>query len=126
MGPPEIVRQLSVWHNEARYNNIAFGYLKIKRPGEYGFYANAGFSRCTLYVNGENLKPFGGGREEIVHRITLPVGLVPFAIASYVLNDHVDVQWQPPGQVELGPIPSDALLHDPANKTPDVQASMQK
>src|SRR5581483_9968415 len=76
------------------------------------FYSNGGYDRDALAINGNWILKFRTGEAKVA-RVTLEPGLVPIEIIGYVLNSQVDVQWTPPGQRELSPIPTTALFHRP-------------
>jgi serine/threonine protein kinase/Leucine-rich repeat (LRR) protein len=119
VGPMQSVRSVSPWTLPRENNAIAFGYMRIERAGEYAFLRTAEWARCTLYIDGKLICKFH--EPEAVHRLNLQAGFVPIVMIAYVGIPQVNLQWQPPGSRELGPIPDTVLFHDPSMT--DVQFS---
>ena len=70
-----------------------------------------------LFIDGKMLFKYLEG-EERVHRVKLEPGLAACTLVSFAPSSKVNVLWQPPGFVELGPIPPENLYHDPAELRP--------
>lgn len=122
LGKPKTVDEISPWQIDRQVNSVAFGYLRVERGGEYAIYNNCGANRGRIFVDGNLLyKP--GDAEETVHRITLKPGLVPIAMVGFITSGRMLVQWQPPGEAELGPVPHGALWHDPSRQQPQFAAA---
>ncbi len=109
IGSPGATNSLSPWTYQEQWNAVAYGYLKISVPGEYAFMSSSFCDRNALYVDGREVCYHDG--ENAIARITLKAGTVPIMSVGYVENrGMVNVQWQPPGQPALSPIPP-ALLY---------------
>ena len=112
LGEPRLVSDISPSTYNPEENVIVFGYLSVERAGEYAFYCNSDFNRGKLFVNGQILYKTGDA-QETVYRIRLNRGLVHILLAGFFDRRRISVECQPPGQLELGAIPRDALWHEP-------------
>ena len=102
---PKTVQTLSTWEKPSDQNGIVMGYLKIDKPGLYGFRTESGYDRNELLIDGTIVcKIFDGeNRGELAN---LAKGLHSIASVGYaVTTGKVTVQWMPPGQTEWTDIP---------------------
>jgi hypothetical protein len=112
IGSPARAPSLFEWKSDPSANAVAAGYLKVEEAGRYKFNANAFYDRTALYVDGELVCPFRDG-EATVREIDLLPGYVPITSIAYVESpDPIRVQWQPPNQSVLSPIPEKLLFSE--------------
>lgn len=106
IGPPQLVKSLN-WKYNASRNAIASGYLKIPKDGEYSFKIANFYGRTCLLVNNTPVCKYRDGK---INTIELKAGFVPIVSVGFVeARGYVDVSWQPPGQLEMSPIPPELL-----------------
>jgi|GEM_PF-3547650 len=112
-GPTTLVDQIDKWTYNQERNAVIQGYLLIEKEGEYSFNSISYYDRNALYV-GTLSEPVCGYRdgENRIATVTLPAGLVPIASVGYVAaRGSCNVQWVPPGEKDLTPIPSRLFFH---------------
>ena len=108
---------LNPWKYNPDQNHVASGLLRIDRPGEYVFHCFGDWDREALSIAGQWIQKFREGDAKL-GRITLQPGLIPIEIIGYASNDFVELKWQPPGERELIPVPSELFYHQPATTGP--------
>ena len=92
-------------------NIIAYGFLKIPVAGDYEFQSSNFYTRHILYLDGKVLSKF---RHPDIDRVTLEAGYVPIVAVSYAgARGTLKLQWKPPGEVLMSPVPPAALCHLP-------------
>ncbi|MEM1297216.1 MAG: hypothetical protein AAGH89_17760 [Verrucomicrobiota bacterium] len=114
IGERYVVESASPWNHKTERNAIARGFLRIDADGDYAFTTNSFYDRNMLMIDGKVLCGFVDGGDR-VESIFLRKGLVEFVSVGYVLgrgSSEVTVQWRPPYERELGPIPSEKLVHE--------------
>jgi len=120
IGPPRLTKSLDPWTWTAERNAVARGELIIPEDGDYAFVADSHYDRNVLMINGKVVCGFRDGTERVA-TIPLKKGPVEICVVGYVgSRGSAKVLWRPPGQKELGPVPSHAL------RTKGVSAAPRK
>jgi hypothetical protein len=108
---PKTVYTISTWEKPSDQNGIVMGYLKIDKPGLYGFRTESGYDRNELLIDDTIVcKMFDGENKGEV--VTLAKGLHSIASVGYaVTTSKVTVQWMPPGETAWTDIPKSLFTH---------------
>jgi hypothetical protein len=120
VGQPEIAKSLNPWKWNSARNAIASGFLEIPQDGDYSFSSRSFYDRNVLLINDRIVCDFRDGDNAIT---TLPLkkGRVKFTSVGMVETrggeQGIHIQWKPPGQVEMSPIPPDLLSHTETEAT---------
>jgi len=112
IGPSRVIASVAAWTYQPGRNGVASGWLSIEADGEYAFRSDGFYDRTALYIDGALVCPYRDFESNIA-RISLKKGLV--LIESVGMADsrgEVKVDWMPPGEREMQPIPTNLLVHD--------------
>ncbi|MES2507040.1 MAG: hypothetical protein V4599_10065 [Verrucomicrobiota bacterium] len=114
IGQPEIAKSLYPWKWNTERNAIASGFLEIAQDGDYAFSSRSFYDRNLLLINDRIVCSFRDG-DSAVTTLPLKKGRVKFTSVGMVEsrggNEGIHIQWKPPGQAEMSPIPPDLLSH---------------
>ncbi|MCH7729375.1 MAG: hypothetical protein IH991_23300, partial [Planctomycetes bacterium] len=106
---------MSPWKFREDLNAMAVGFIRIPKAGEYAFKSNNFYDRNVLIVAGKTVCRYRDLDRGEPPQIQLEEGYVPIVSLGFVgSRGSVDVQWKPPGQTELSPIPPQFLFHPSA------------
>jgi len=112
VGTKRITKSIDPWTWTETRNATARGELVIPEDGDYGFLTKGFYDRSLLMINGKVICAFQDG-EETVTTIPLKKGKAEIRVVGYLgSRGSASVLWRPPGQKELGPIPSRLLMTD--------------
>lgn len=118
IGVPFVTESATPWRHKTERNAIARGYISIKKEGEYEFISTSFEDRNKVLIDGKEVCGYQDG-DDSLKKVHLTEGLHEITLVGYILgrgSSGIKVQWRPPGQREVGPIPPQQLLHR-ADKT---------